>query len=597
MKGNSLPQGWKVDKLGNIAEVNTGNPAPQGKQFFEDGHFPFVRVQDLGRYGQTTNLTETTDKVNERARKECGLTLFPKGTILFPKSGMSTLLNHRAILGVDAYVVSHLAVLIPKKGIIGEYLYYYLCTIDMARWSQRTNLPSLRTSIISEIDIPVPPLPVQERIMAILNKANAIQQKRQEALRIAEQIIPCLFLEMFGEPWTNPKHWRTSELSKVAKINPNEPVSNLENESFAFVPMENVDERLGIIRKYETKLYHEMKSGKTRFRSGDILFAKITPCVEHKKTAIVKDTPTSLCFGSTEFYVVRCEQDLNPCYLWQLLRTNHVCDGAVASFTGSTGRQRVPKSYLENLIVPIPPIETQNEYEIQVNKVLSNYQIQSTSLEEANHLSKGLLFQSFTGELTASWEAELAEEIATQVAVLERLPRITLLAFIRRVQQQMRQRAVLVTALMKYAFLFQMEGKSRQPVYNFVPYKFGPFAKEVYSDLNTLQDEGLLSVKKEGRTASREDVFRVAEELATYRTAKDEYYIEISIPYGKEKQVDATIEELDNQMLDDIDSIISSYGRLDHDALLDIVYEKYPRFARKSQRRRRRYCQEFYERI
>src|SRR3989442_529043 len=103
------PHDWGFKNLNEIAEVASGNGAPQEQKYFAGGTIPFVRVQDLGRYGTTPNLTETKDHVNDIAIKEKHLKTFPKGTILFPKSGISTLLNHRAILGVDACVVGHLA--------------------------------------------------------------------------------------------------------------------------------------------------------------------------------------------------------------------------------------------------------------------------------------------------------------------------------------------------------------------------------------------------------------------------------------------------------------------------------------------------------
>jgi len=590
MKVKSLPQGWKVDKLGNIAEINTGNPAPQGKEFFGEGCFPFVRVQDLGRYGQTTNLIETTDKVNERAIKECGLTLFPKGTILFPKSGMSTLLNHRAILGIDAYVVSHLAALIPKKDIIGEYLYYYLCTIDMARWSQRTNLPSLRTSIISEIDIPVPSLLVQKRIVAILNKSNAIQQKRQEALRIAEQIIPSLFLEMFGDPGTNSKGFPVGSLSQVitewqpgfacGKKHEKNGIPHLRMNNLTTLGLMNFD----LVRTVGKTKNHE----KYLLLPGDLLFNNTNSPDLVGKCAIFRKSGEY--YFSNHLTRIRVKEPYTTEWLcglflvfWKQGLFRRMCRQWV-------NQASLVKEHILELKVPLPINNPQllRIHQESIRSLEGHIAKLKQVLDAAEATLETLLSQAFTGELTASWEAEYVEEITTQIAVLERLPKITLLAFVRRFQQQMRQRAVLVTALMKYAFLFQMEGRSRQPIYNFVPYKFGPFTKEVYSDLYALQDEGLLSVKKGGRTASREDVFRVAEELATYRTAKDEYYIEISIPYGKDKQVDAAIKELDEQILNDIDLIINKYGHMDHDALLDVVYKKYPRFARRSQRKRRK---------
>jgi Type I restriction modification DNA specificity domain. len=83
-----LPEGWRWVRLGEVTRVFSGSTAPQDKQYFERGTIPFVRVQDLGRYGITTSLTETADKVNERAIRELRLVKASKGTILFLKVGL-----------------------------------------------------------------------------------------------------------------------------------------------------------------------------------------------------------------------------------------------------------------------------------------------------------------------------------------------------------------------------------------------------------------------------------------------------------------------------------------------------------------------------
>ncbi|MEO7724215.1 MAG: N-6 DNA methylase [Chthoniobacterales bacterium] len=96
-------------RLGDVAEVAAGNSAPQGDQYFAKGHHPFFRTADVGRVKVSINLTEPDDRINDLCLTKHRLRLFPKGTILFPKSGASTFLNHRAILGVGGYVSSHLA--------------------------------------------------------------------------------------------------------------------------------------------------------------------------------------------------------------------------------------------------------------------------------------------------------------------------------------------------------------------------------------------------------------------------------------------------------------------------------------------------------
>lgn len=182
--GSDLPQGWRWVRLGEVAKIFSGSPAPQGKEYFEQGTFPFVRVQDLGRHGITTDLKETADKVNERAAREFRLVKASKGTILFPKSGAAILTNSRAILGTDAYIVSHLAGISPNIDVAEPlWVFYWLCTVDMSEYVDNLAYPSFRLSKVREILIPLPPLEEQRRIVARLDEVR----ERIQALKKAQE--------------------------------------------------------------------------------------------------------------------------------------------------------------------------------------------------------------------------------------------------------------------------------------------------------------------------------------------------------------------------------------------------------------------------
>jgi type I restriction enzyme S subunit len=195
--GTQLPNGWLWVRLGDVARIFSGSPAPQDKRYFEEGSIPFVRVQDLGRYGITTNLTETSDKVNGEAVKELRLVKANKGTILFPKSGAAILTNSRAILGEDAYIVSHLAAVEPFYDVLETlWAFYWLCTVDMGRYIDNPAYPSLRLSKIRELLIPLPPLEEQKRIANYLQEVHEKikelkedQTKTEEEIKFLEQSI------------------------------------------------------------------------------------------------------------------------------------------------------------------------------------------------------------------------------------------------------------------------------------------------------------------------------------------------------------------------------------------------------------------------
>ena len=192
-----LPKGWRWVRLGEVAKVYAGSPAPQGEQYFREGEWPFVRVQDLGHYGQTTCLKETADYVNEYALQKYRLRLAKAGTILFPKSGAAILTNSRAILGVDAYIVSHLAAVEPLPDRLDTYwAYFWLCTVDMKEFIDNPSYPSLRLSEISKLPIPLPPLEEQrhivEHLQDVQGKIKALKEAQAQTdaeLKRLEQAI------------------------------------------------------------------------------------------------------------------------------------------------------------------------------------------------------------------------------------------------------------------------------------------------------------------------------------------------------------------------------------------------------------------------
>jgi hypothetical protein len=173
----------KIVRLEDIAVVSAGGSAPQGKKFFENGMYPFFRTSDVGVAHLTTNLLNPRDKLNEEGIR--GLRLFKKGTILFPKSGASTYLNHRAIMGEDGYVVSHLAAITTNETIVNpKYLYYFLTTVNAKTLLQDQDYPALKLSVLKTINLPLP-APDQQR--QVIERLDAAFEKINTAIENTEK--------------------------------------------------------------------------------------------------------------------------------------------------------------------------------------------------------------------------------------------------------------------------------------------------------------------------------------------------------------------------------------------------------------------------
>lgn len=180
-----LPKTWVYARLDQVADVFAGNPAPQGHEYFEGGKHNFVRVHDMGVNRNRTYLDKTRDLVNDKAVAK--LRLFPSGSVLFTKSGASTLLNQRAILSKESYIVSHIAAAIPVDGIESKWLFYFLNMTDFATLAHATNMPSLPVSRAKSIEIPLAPEAEQRRIVAKIEELFSELDKGIESLKTTRE--------------------------------------------------------------------------------------------------------------------------------------------------------------------------------------------------------------------------------------------------------------------------------------------------------------------------------------------------------------------------------------------------------------------------
>ncbi|MDX1972686.1 MAG: restriction endonuclease subunit S [Candidatus Sumerlaeia bacterium] len=205
-------------RINAIAEVSAGQSAPQNSDAFSDTGIPFVRAGSLDALLNGSN-EDALEKISPDAKLKTSMRLFPKDTILFAKSGMSATLGRVYRLKKDCYVVSHLAAIIPDKRVVyPAYLQRWFEKFPPSHLIPNQAYPSIRLSSISGLEVPLPDLAEQKRIAAILDKADAIRRKRQQALALTDDLLRSTFLEMFGDPVTNPKGCKTMALEKIAKV-------------------------------------------------------------------------------------------------------------------------------------------------------------------------------------------------------------------------------------------------------------------------------------------------------------------------------------------------------------------------------------------
>ena len=159
------------------------------------------------------------------------------------------------------------------------------------------------------------------------------------------------------------KTWQTKKLGDIATVNPPKVEVKSLNLStpVSFVSMASISAESGTITQLETRKLEEVKNGYTYFTENNILLAKITPCMENGKIAIAEGLQNGIGFGTTEVYAIRPTPQVLPGWIYAYLKRATFRKQAEKHMTGSAGQKRVPKRYLENIDIPIPPLNIQQQ--------------------------------------------------------------------------------------------------------------------------------------------------------------------------------------------------------------------------------------------
>lgn len=205
-----------------------------------------------------------------------------------------------------------------------------------------------------------------------------------------------------------PSGWVKVELSAIAQINP--PLDRCiikASVPVSFVPMRAVEPEGGGILRPEVSTYGAVKQGYTAFIPGDVIMAKITPCMENGKTCVVPNLPGAACFGSTEFHVVRTETGIDARWIANFLLQHSTRHTAQRQMMGGVGQMRVPSGFLESLKVPVPPTSEQQRILDETDELLSDLDAGVAALERVQaklkHYRAAVLKAAVEGALTAEW--------------------------------------------------------------------------------------------------------------------------------------------------------------------------------------------------
>tara|TARA_R110000850_G_scaffold62151_4_gene141733 strand:- start:403 stop:1752 length:1350 start_codon:yes stop_codon:yes gene_type:complete len=204
-----------------------------------------------------------------------------------------------------------------------------------------------------------------------------------------------------------PRGWTTAPIKDVVAINPKHDPETDRHVEVSFVPMPSVDEHCGAITAPQVKPLSDVWKGFTHFAEGDVIFAKITPCMENGKTAIARNLANGLACGSTEFHVLRPTEAISAEYIWRYLRQKSFRAEAEAAMTGAVGQRRVPKPFLEERELPLPPLPEQRRIVAKLDRLSARSAAARDHLARTTKLAtrakQAILSAAVSGELTRTW--------------------------------------------------------------------------------------------------------------------------------------------------------------------------------------------------
>jgi len=430
MPGETLPEGYKMTKVGVIPEewkegpissIALVNPRTDTSHLKEGSPVSFLPMEKVGEDG-TVHAME----VRPYAEVQNGYTIFTDGDILFAKI-TPCMENGKGALARDlrngvGFGSTEFHVLRPIDPEDAEFIYQLSRSSSFRNKATRYFTGSAGQQRVSK-DIfthylcPIPTPEERHRIAAILSAVDAAIAATDEVIAKTEDLKRGLMQDLLTKGIDEagrvrseethafcekqgmrvPVEWTGGPISSIAYVNPRTDTSHLkENSPVSFLPMENVGED-GTVHAMEVRPYAEVQNGYTIFTDGDILFAKITPCMENGKGALVRDLENGVGFGSTEFHVLRPVDPEDGEFIYQLSRSSSFRKEATRYFTGSAGQQRVSKDIFTHRFCPIPKPEERPHIATILSTVDRDLATERDHRARLQTLKQGLMQDLLTG--------------------------------------------------------------------------------------------------------------------------------------------------------------------------------------------------------
>ena len=424
-----LPENWCWTTIKNVATVVTGGTPAKNNSDYYGGEFPFFKPADLDAGRHVSEASEYLSDLGKSVSR-----IIPAQATAVCCIGS---IGKCGFLDVEGATNQQINSAIPYFNALYQYFYMNteFFTNQLRNSASATTIAIVNKTKMESCYYPLAPLAEQQRIVdrieSLFAKLDEAKEKAQAVVDSFETRKAAILHKAFtGEltaKWREEhgvrmESWEQCALSDVCTVNPKKAdTKDLPDElEVSFFPMPALSEIYGEITNPQTRLLKEVRSGFTNFSEGDVVFAKITPCMENGKSAVVGKLVNDIGYGTTEFFVLRCSDRLYNRFLYHLVRDKLFRDKAKAVMAGAVGQQRVPKRYLETYKLNLPKFNEQREIvRILDGSFAKEQQTKETAeavLGRIDLMKKSILARAFRGELgTNDPSEESAVELLKQV--------------------------------------------------------------------------------------------------------------------------------------------------------------------------------------
>ena len=395
MKERELPEGWKLEKIRDFCNTSTGGTPSRKEKEYYNGDIPWLKSGEL----KESVILSSEEHISKEGLLNSNAKIIPKGTLLIALYGATV--GRVGILGIDSAINQAICAITPTKDVEISFLYYFLKASRNELLKRRTGgaQPNISQGIINDIEVPIPPLETQKKIVAILEKAERIQRLREEADALTESLLQSVFLEMFGDPVTNPKEFNIQKFGDCCEkiIYGVGTPPEFSDSGIPFIRATNI--KNGMIVRKNLKfisLYESQKISKAKVNKGDLIIVR-SGVNTGDCTAITEEFDGS--FAGYDLIV-----QLKPGYesnYFNLLINSDYGKKIISLLSRRAAQSHLNAKQVASLQFPVPPVELQREFSKNVKKILKISKIEENSNFGANLFNRAIMMMAFTGELVS----------------------------------------------------------------------------------------------------------------------------------------------------------------------------------------------------